>query len=230
MILRYPVNYIAITQYFGSGHGGMDLGWASAHGGPEQPVYAAGDGIVVSCRNDYSTNDPSGSSYGNYVEIKHDDSMTTLCAHLKYGSVTVSPGQRVKQGDLIGRMGNTGRADGNHVHYELFINNVKSNPEPHTYVFPGQVVSSDPSQTIGLLKEPTPEPEPDPCDKEKYEKEIKELQDKIILQAKEIDALKEELDEQKDIVFTYNVKKTSLYELKMYEGETLLIKGIKTTE
>jgi len=232
MILRYPVNYISITQYFKAGvHGGMDLGWASAYGGPEQPVYAAGDGIVIGARNDYNTTDAGGASYGNYVEIKHDDNTVTLVAHLKYGSVTVTPGQRVKMGDMVGRMGNTGRADGNHVHYEIFINNEKTNPETYTYVYPDQVVTTDPANKIGLLyykePEPTPDPEPDPCNKEELERQIKELEDKVALQAKEIESLKEELSEKDNIVFTYEVKKTNLYEIKLYDGETLLIKGIK---
>ena len=46
---RYPVDYIAITTYFIKGeHNGIDLGWNSKHGGKNQPIYAAGDGKVVS--------------------------------------------------------------------------------------------------------------------------------------------------------------------------------------
>lgn len=229
MILKYPVNYIAITQYFKEGgHGGIDLGWSSSHGGMEQPIYAAAKGEVVSVRSNYQTTDASGGSYGNYVKLKHENGFYTLYAHMKYGSVNLKVGDIVNEGDQIGLMGKTGHATGNHLHYEVLINNVKVNPEEYTYVFPGQTISSDPSATIGLLyynPEPTPDPEPEP-DKEieELKKENQELKDKVSLQAKEIESLKQELNEETNYVFEYPVLKTSLYEIKLYEGETLLIK------
>lgn len=229
MILRYPVNYIAITQYFKKGvHNGIDLGWSSAHGGMEQPIYAAESGEVVSVRSDYNQTDTSGGSYGNYIKLKHENGFSTLYAHMKYGSVTLKVGDRVNKGDQIGIMGRTGHAIGNHLHYEVLINNEKVNPVEYTYVYPGQTVSSDASATIGLLYyTPTPEPEPDPTPSKEIEelkKQIQELQDKILLQSKEIEVLKEELNEETNYVFEYPVLKTSLYEIKLYEGETLLIK------
>ncbi len=224
MILKYPVNYIAITQYFKTGvHNGIDLGWNSAHGGPNQPVYAAYDGEVIAVVKNYNQTDTSGGSYGNYVKIRHINNIDTLYAHLKYGSVTVNVGDKVKQGQKIGLMGNTGYAFGNHLHYEVFLNNVKVNPEKYTYVFPGQIVSSDKDATIGLLyyKEPTPPSEDKTI--EELKKQITELEDKINLQKKEIEMLQEELKQKDNIVFTYDVKKTSLYEIELYDGETLLI-------
>ena len=131
-------------------------------------------------------------------------------------------------------MGRTGRANGNHLHYEVFIQDEKVNPEIYTYVFEGQITSSNPTATEGLLyykptpnPEPTPEPEPNPTEIEELKKQIKELQDKIALQNKEITSLKEELKEQEEnenFVFEYNVEKTSLYEIQLYDGEKLLIK------
>lgn len=244
MTLKYPVNYIAITQYFKKGiHNGLDLGWSNAHGGMNQPIYAPADGVVVSVRSDYNRTDTSGGSYGNYVKIKHNDSVSTLCAHMKYGSVTLKIGDPVKQGEQIGIMGATGHATGNHVHYEVFLNNTKVNPEEYTYVFPGQITSSDPNATKGLLyytpvptptPDPTPEPKPDPTpepepnqkDKiiEDLQKQIQEQNDKIALQTKEITALKEQINESDNYKFTYEVLKTSLYEIKLNEGETLLIR------
>ena len=98
MILRYPVDFIAVTQYFKEGyHTGMDLGWSSQYFGENQNIYAAGDGEVIEVRNDYNSTDTSGSSYGNYVKIKHNETFTTLYAHLKYQSVTVNVGDYVKQ-------------------------------------------------------------------------------------------------------------------------------------
>ena len=117
MTLRYPVNYIAITQYYKKNvHNGIDLGWTSAHGGNEQPIYSAGDGEVVAVKRDYNQTDATGSSYGNYIKIKHTDGFYTLYAHLKYDSVQVNVGDNVTQGQYIANMGRTGRANGNHLH------------------------------------------------------------------------------------------------------------------
>ena len=148
--LRYPVNYIAITTYFKKGiHNGLDLGWNSKHGGKNQPIYAAGDGKVVSIKD----NDKTGKSWGNYVKIKHESGIYTLYAHLKNG-IKVKKGQKVKMGDLLGHMGNTGKAAGNHLHYEYYKGGASTSyridPEKYTYVYPDQVVSKNASATKGL--------------------------------------------------------------------------------
>ena len=152
--LRYPVNYIAITNYFKKGvHNGIDLGWNSKHGGKNQPIYAAGDGKVVSLK-DY---DQTGKSWGNYVKIylgKIDNKKAyILVAHLKNG-IKVKKGQKVKQGDLLGHMGNTGKAAGNHCHYEFYLGGASTSyrvdPEKYTYVYSDQVVSKNASATKGL--------------------------------------------------------------------------------
>ena len=152
MILRYPVNFIAVTQYFSEGlHSGMDLGWSSTYFGENQAVYAAGDGEIIEVRKDYNQTDTTGSSYGNYVKIKHNDTFITLYAHLEYGSITVNVGEKVKQGYKIGNMGNTGYSKGTHLHYELFMNKVKINPINYTYVYDGQIVANDEVYKQGLL-------------------------------------------------------------------------------
>lgn len=233
MTLRYPVNYIAITQYYKKNvHNGIDLGWNSAHGGNEQPIYSAGEGEVIAVKRDYNQTDATGSSYGNYIKIRHKDGFYTLYAHLKYDSVQVNVGDYVTQGQYIANMGRTGRANGNHLHYEVFINDEKVNPETYTYVFEGQITSTNPSAIEGLqyykpTPEPTPDPEPNPNEIEELKKQIKELEDKISLQNKEITSLKEQLNEKEecnDFIFEYNVEKTSLYEIQLYEGEKLYIK------
>ncbi len=216
-MFRYPVNYIAITQYFKSGvHNGLDLGWNSNYYGNEQPIYAAQTGTIIEIKNDYTTTDATGSSYGNYIKIKHDNNMYTLYAHLKYNSVTVKVGDQITQGTRIGTMGNTGRSNGNHLHFEIFEGATKVNPIKLTYVFKDQIISKNSDATEGLLFYTEEEPKPD--------KELQELKDKINLQAKEIESLKTEIQELKENKFEYNVTKTSLYKINLYDGETLIIK------
>lgn len=227
-MFRYPVNYIAITNYYKSGvHNGLDLGWNSNYYGKEQGIYAAMDGIITEIKNDYISTDTGGSSYGNYIKIKHKDNMYTLYAHLKYGSIPFSIGDTVTQGTLIGLMGNTGRSDGNHLHFEIFEGNTKINPINLTYVYPSQIVSKNITATEGLLyyNEITPKTEGEETDKlNQITKELVEAKDKIELQQKEITELKEELKETTTYKFTYSVEKTSLYKIKLNEGETLIIK------
>lgn len=56
-------------------------------------------------------------SYGKHIKIKHPDGTTTLYAHLS--GMRVKPGQRVKKGQMIGRVGNTGNSSGPHLHFEI---------------------------------------------------------------------------------------------------------------
>lgn len=137
MIFKFPLDFIGITTYFGSNHKGVDLGWHNYQG---EPVYAAADGVVSSTR-DYDT---SGQSWGNFVKISHGNGWYTLYAHLKDG-ICVSNGQEVKQGDLLGYMGNTGYSYGTHLHYEVYqggdSTSCRVNPLDYTYVFEGQQVS-----------------------------------------------------------------------------------------
>ena len=66
------------------------------------------------------------SGYGYVVEINHGAGYTSIYAHLS--KVLVQPGQRVAKGDLIGRMGSTGRSSGPHLHFEIRKNGVPKNP------------------------------------------------------------------------------------------------------
>ena len=156
MKFRYPVNYVAITQKFKKeGHFGMDLGWNSQHGGKNQPIYAAQDGEVVAVKDhDYTTK-----SWGNYVKIYHGENMYTLYGHMKEG-VLVKKGQKVKMGELLGYMGNTGHSFGEHVHYEIYKGGASTSyridPQPLTYVYEGQVVSDGSKEVVLYYKEETP--------------------------------------------------------------------------
>jgi murein DD-endopeptidase MepM/ murein hydrolase activator NlpD len=97
-------------------HSGIDL-----TGGFNDPIVAAADGVVVTAYYPYPNMNWGGWSYGNYVEILHDDGTKTLYGHLK--SIDVVKGQRVSQGERIGGMGSTGMSTGCHLHFEVQIPN-----------------------------------------------------------------------------------------------------------
>lgn len=112
-IYPVPASYAKVTTgwYYSDGrlHGASDFGSAGIDG---QPVYAVADGIVVLTA-------ALTTSYGNYVLIAHDNGLFTLYAHGQAGSIAVSKGQRVKQGQQIMRVGNTGNSFGSHLHFEV---------------------------------------------------------------------------------------------------------------
>lgn len=132
----YPVSrYLKITQVFHSGHLGLDFGW---NDGPYdgQPIVAIEDGAVVGCADGYGNTYPSQKIYGNYVNIKHGDNFWSMYGHLRKG-ITVKLGQKVKKGDIVGYMGNTGYSKGQHLHFELRIgsNSKSSSRDPMTYLY-----------------------------------------------------------------------------------------------
>lgn len=96
-------------------------------------IVAHSDGIVTSVRTDYKKTDKTGSSYGNYVKIKHSNGMYTLYAHLKYGSVKVKKGDKVTKGQVIAYMGATGHSTGVHLHFEV-RNNKDVRVDPTAYI------------------------------------------------------------------------------------------------
>lgn len=83
------------------------------------PVYASGDGVIIRA-------DSQSSGYGNHIRIDHGFGYISLYAHLyKYN---VKKNQKVKRGDLIGFVGNTGRSEAAHLHYEIFKDEERINP------------------------------------------------------------------------------------------------------
>ena len=95
-------------------HPGMDF---SAPTGTE--VYATGDGVVEKVLT-------KRGGYGKHIVIKHGFGYQTLYGHLS--KFNVRRGQKVKRGDVIGYVGNTGRSTGPHLHYEVIKSNKKINP------------------------------------------------------------------------------------------------------
>ena len=91
------------------------------------PVLATGDGVVTKAQYD--------SGWGRYVKIDHGYGYETIYAHLY--KINVKKGQKVKRGDVIGKSGNSGRAAGFHLHYEVHKN--KKVDDPKKYFFLGYI-------------------------------------------------------------------------------------------
>ena len=114
-IYPVPSAYARVTTglYYSSGgyHGAVDFGAGGING---QPVYAVKSGTVVLTQ-------ALTYSYGNYVMIDHHDGTYTLYAHGQAGSICVSTGQQVSQGQQIMRVGSTGNSTGPHLHFEVRV-------------------------------------------------------------------------------------------------------------
>ena len=107
-----------ITTYFLPGdHLGIDIGQLANPGGP---IRAAHDGVVL-----FVGGDPC-CAYGYYVTLVGAAGIVTLYAHLE--SFAVTEGQTVRQGDLLGAAGCTGRCTGPHLHFEVIQDSVRQDP------------------------------------------------------------------------------------------------------
>ena len=124
--LRHPVDVVRITSHFNPNrmhpvlhkiraHRGVDYG--SPYG---SPIYATADGKVA-----FSG---TKNAYGNTVILQHGQKFSTLYAHMSRISDKSKVGKRVKQGDVIGYVGKTGRVTGTHLHYEFRVNNEQIDP------------------------------------------------------------------------------------------------------
>ena len=87
--------------------------------GKGEPVFSSHSGQIIYAGRRFK-------GYGNVVIVEHSPSWASLYAHLK--DIKVRTGQKVKQGALIGTVGNTGRASGYHLHFELFYKKKPVNP------------------------------------------------------------------------------------------------------
>ena len=98
-------------------------------------VHAAADGVVTGAA-------PNG-GYGNWIEIEHEEKLSTLYGHLSSFAPGIVPGVRVQKGDLIGFVGNTGRSTGPHLHFELWSNGKPTNPVTHPSMNPPHLSGGD---------------------------------------------------------------------------------------
>lgn len=111
----WPTGAKRVTQYFGWRHTGIDIA------GPiGTPNYAAKGGKVVKSQCGWN------GGYGCYIIIDHGGSVTSLYGH--NSKLLVSVGDVVKQGDVVGLLGSTGRSTGPHIHFEVRVGGKRVNP------------------------------------------------------------------------------------------------------
>ncbi|MDW7682269.1 MAG: peptidoglycan DD-metalloendopeptidase family protein [bacterium] len=122
-----PVRIGRITSHFGTRidpfteqrtvHPGIDIGAPVG-----TPVFVSADGIVTRINRSYKKN----KGYGKLVEIDHGNGLKTKYGHLD--KIKVKHGQKVKRWEVIGEVGETGRATGPHLHYEVVLFDKRVNP------------------------------------------------------------------------------------------------------
>ena len=124
-LMRTPVQGARLTSKFGVRKHPI-LGYSKMHRGVDfaakrgTPIMAAGDGrISFAGRN---------GSFGRFIEIKHLNNFKTRYAHMYKFAKGIKKGRIVKQGDVIGYVGNSGRSTGPHLHYEVMHKNRTINP------------------------------------------------------------------------------------------------------
>ncbi len=125
-LMKTPINGARLSSSFGMRKHPI-LGYNKMHRGtdfaaPEgTPIMASGDGVIIKagwCGGG-----------GNCVKIKHNKTYQTIYAHMKNFSNIAIPGNRVKQGQIIGYVGSTGLSTGPHLHYEVIENGKKINSQ-----------------------------------------------------------------------------------------------------
>jgi murein DD-endopeptidase MepM/ murein hydrolase activator NlpD len=124
-LMRNPVKGGRFTSGFGTRrhpllrrirmHTGVD--WAAPSG---TPILAAGDGTIEMAERH--------GGYGNYIRIRHANGFATAYGHMTRFAPGSKPGAHVKQGQIIGFVGSTGRSTGPHCHFEVLVNNKFVNP------------------------------------------------------------------------------------------------------
>jgi len=124
-LMKTPVNGARLSSGFGMREHPI-LGYSMLHRGVDfaapvgTPIMAAGDGVIEQA-GPFST-------YGNYIRIRHSDRYETAYAHLSGFALGVHAGASVRQGQIIGYVGTTGRSTGPHLHYEVLVAGSQINP------------------------------------------------------------------------------------------------------
>ena len=124
-LMKTPIDGARLSSGFGNRRHPV-LGYNKMHKGIDfaarkgTPIYAAGDGIIERA-NFYG-------GYGRYIRIRHNSQYKTAYAHLSKFAKKIKKNIKVKQGDIIGYVGTSGRSTGPHLHYEVLFNQKQINP------------------------------------------------------------------------------------------------------
>ena len=124
-LMKTPLDGARLSSRFGNRKHPI-LGYTRLHAGIDfaaptgTPIYAAGDGTVDVAR--------TNGGYGKYIRIRHNGTYATAYAHLNGYARGVRQGKRVRQGQVIGYVGSTGRSTGPHLHYEIHRDGKPINP------------------------------------------------------------------------------------------------------
>lgn len=124
-LMKTPINGARLSSHFGKRRHPI-LGYTRLHKGTDfaarsgTPIFAAGDGVVERASR-YG-------GYGNYIRLRHANGYKTAYAHLRGYARGVRSGVRVRQGQVIGYVGSTGRSTGPHLHYEVMKDGRHVNP------------------------------------------------------------------------------------------------------
>lgn len=116
---RFGVRRNPFTGRGGEMHGGLDF-----RGTTGEPISTTADGTVEFAGVQRG--------YGNVVIVKHAHGYKTYYAHLS--AIDVTKGQKVQSGDVVGKLGSTGRSTGPHLHYEVRLNNERLDPENFLHI------------------------------------------------------------------------------------------------
>ncbi len=124
-LMKTPIDGARLTSRFGYRKHPL-LGFTKLHAGVDfgarrgTPIYAAGDGTIVKIG--------WFGAYGRYIRVRHGSVYETAYAHMSRFRRGLKVGSRVKQGETIGYVGNSGRSTGPHLHYEVIRNGRQVNP------------------------------------------------------------------------------------------------------
>ena len=124
--MKTPINGARLSSKFGMRKHPID-GYNKMHRGTDfaapmnTPIMASGDGVVTRAK--------WCGGGGNCVKIKHNSTYQTVYAHMSKFASGIKPGVRVKQGQIIGFVGSTGKSTGPHLHYEVIENGKKINSQ-----------------------------------------------------------------------------------------------------
>ena len=124
-LMRTPVDGARLSSRFGKRRHPI-LGYTRMHKGLDfaaprgTPIMAAGDGVVETAGRN--------GGYGNYIRLRHNSELKTAYAHLTRFAKGIRRGKQVRQGEIIGFVGSTGRSTGPHLHYEVLKGSRQVNP------------------------------------------------------------------------------------------------------